>query len=78
MTEDEAKTRWCPFIRIAPATESHHAVTNREDRALDIGPVTTNCIGSSCMAWRWLAEQPIRNGVVARTEGFCGLAGRPG
>jgi hypothetical protein len=50
MTEDEAKTKWCPKI---------------EHRGWG------KCIGSGCMAWRWInpdSEAP---------EGFCGLAGRP-
>lgn len=51
---------------------------------------SASCIGSACMAWRWLREFPIR-GVSARGDaitgimlsdddkplGYCGLAGAP-
>lgn len=92
MTEDEAKTKWCPFIRITPETENRHAVTNRELRALEpTGPVVTSCIGSACMAWRSTGEAMFRNaatgtltdrdltghGEWVRPSGFCGLAGVP-
>ena len=40
------------------------------------------CLGPDCMAWRW--EKPrdyhgnlIDGGGLPRTEGYCGLAGRP-
>lgn len=44
MTEDEAKTKWCPFVRDADAGAN---VSN-----LDRLPHWSSCIGSQCMAWR--------------------------
>ena len=42
MTEDEAKTKWCPHIR-----------PNKGD--FEIAPYAGSwCIGAECMAWRWL------------------------
>lgn len=79
MTEDEAKTKWCPAVRIAPSSDSHHAVTNREDRALETpGPVSTNCIGSACMAWRRINSGRSPTGYGSSiVSGYCGLAGAP-
>lgn len=61
MTEEEAKTKWCPFVR---AVWDYH-----EDEKPPIGPFNRDlmvedsgnmddyisrslCIGSACMAWR--------------------------
>lgn len=55
MTEEEAKTKWCPFVRITPESEGFHPTSNREQPMLktnDAG-VISMCIGSHCMAWRW-------------------------
>lgn len=69
MTEDEAKTKWCPAYRVATSggdPSSTYEMDNRPeggepDEAAPHGwrrlPGTThgisNCIGSACMAWRW-------------------------
>lgn len=64
MTEDEAKTKWCPFVRMQAPGQS---IINRISRAMwrILKPGTSdfdyykdieadcNCIGSACMAWRW-------------------------
>lgn len=73
MTEQEAKTKWCPMFRaslgITPAGE-REVIDNRND-----GEASTRCIGSACMAWRWTGEgKPEPNGGPV---GFCGLAGAP-
>lgn len=48
MTEDQAKTKWCPMVRERPfAIERFHAQQNGIDR----------CIGAACMMWRW--EHPM-------------------
>lgn len=85
-TEDEAKTKWCPMVRITPGNEHWHRLTNRE--APLIGPdidghlIACRCIASACMAWRWATEYtagPPRYEPEAKpvTRGYCGLAGRP-
>jgi hypothetical protein len=56
MTEDEAKTKWCPFTRVGM---NGGVAMNRdfdEGGSLDAWPLfkaATACIGSGCMAWRW-------------------------
>ena len=81
MTEDEAKTKWCPFARatftVPPTINSPREngyVGNRDCNNSVIPNV--NCIASSCMAWRWkpTMRQLPREGDVH--FGFCGLADR--
>lgn len=72
MTEEDAKTKWCPFSRYLAARKvgemAAHlpaAVNRGHYGAPEVG---TMCIGSACMAWRsHLAGL-----------GYCGLAGGPG
>ena len=66
MTEDEAKTKWCPFVRYAIV--SKYVVSSGANRLGDDVGYHENasqcrCIGSACMAWR--------------PAGYCGLAGKP-
>lgn len=82
-TEQEAKTKWCPFARVGVGQEG--VGINR--RNYDKPTVTEQycCIASACMAWRWQPQgsidRPMQfgpgNQTVKREIGFCGLAGRP-
>jgi hypothetical protein len=91
MTEQEAKTKWCPFVR-AP-----HLGTAGINRQVDEQPTPqARCIGSACMGWRWAGawdanhggflndSTDIRERTVAgrlmeheKAVGYCGLAGKP-
>lgn len=70
MTEEEAKTKWCP-----------HAIASHTNPRQHNGEVWLhNCIGSACMAWRWVGGFPLPNDPPAisnRYHGYCGLAGKP-
>ena len=69
LTEDEAKTKWCPQVRVG---ESYRAVNMRINYDL------ITCIASGCMMWRWEAVNTAPGlGVVKPTKGYCGLAGKP-
>jgi hypothetical protein len=62
MTEDEAKSKWCPFGRVG----------HRDGMALNdpnLPNFSVRCHGSACMAWR---RDPSHY-----EHGFCGLAGVP-
>ena len=65
MTEQEAKTKWCPHMTYcanpAQLYESNFAVYDN-----------SMCCASECMAWRW-------DGVIDGEDrsGYCGLAGKP-
>lgn len=75
LTEEEAKTKWCPQSRpVFPRVEDCGYQTGNRNSVADgdsqIMP-QSSCIGSACMAWRWIADGYPSDG------GFCGLAGRP-
>lgn len=50
VTEDKAKTKWCPFARV-----SRNGGGNRYPMDNDLADATAfaRCIASDCMAWRW-------------------------
>ena len=62
MTEEEAKTKWCPMVRIDGSNMS----MNIDDGKADLLPT---CVGSDCMMWR-----PLRG--KFGYSGYCGLAGK--
>lgn len=82
MTEGEAKTKWCPYARIAYHTPSggiipiNRKIPKFDDAGTridgDEAHVDACCIGSQCMAWRWTA-----NATRTNREGFCGAFGVP-
>lgn len=87
MTEDEAKTKWCPQTRYVSGGHGRTPVI--------AGIVATNftsgpdgywrapCVASACMMWRetkpreWIKGAGRRKGAWSPADGFCGLAGRP-
>ena len=71
-TEEEAKQKWCPFIRFAQQS-SGYMIPNRSDNM----PDATRCIGSACMAWRKYTAVVQPMGTPKADYGYCGLAGRP-
>jgi hypothetical protein len=60
LTEDEAKTKWCPMVRLVVAERdgSDGAGVNFNRTAIrntsEYGtPHAAMCIGAGCMMWRW-------------------------
>jgi len=77
LTEEEAKTKWCPMARVV----TYDALASEFDAGTPVGMCAANrsigkisadakCIGSACMAWQW-GMPP------ARKRGVCGLAVKP-
>ena len=72
MTEEEAKTKWCPMVRSFAENDSGVCATNQDDADGITDDGTTDieralCKGSQCMMWR-------QNSTI---NGYCGLAGKP-
>ena len=70
MTEDEAKTKWCPMTRVQNFSMDRSGAINRSN--FDAG--NTLCIASKCMMWRWHDPQYAEPG---ERHGYCGIAGSP-
>jgi len=72
LTEEEAKTKWCPMVRLHAG---NGAVCNVYSDG-DI-PEFSNCIASDCMMWREKKEvTDMEDGreTKLRFHGYCGLA----
>jgi hypothetical protein len=85
MTEDEAKTKWCPMNRYKPIPYNWFRyifmgftswMNSRGDKS------RSNCIASDCMMWQWKStiKQTEKGGLVELPKeewtGYCGLARR--
>ena len=58
MTDGEAKTKWCPFVRVESdggAAINRYHVPNFPDAP------SVCCIGSACMAWRFTNKTALHN-----------------
>jgi len=76
MTEEEAKAKWCPFVRCGNVSRDSDNVINRfvhNDGHFE----GLRCIGSQCMTWRWEALPSAGQFGQTVHHGYCGLAGRP-
>ena len=64
-TEEEAKKKWCPMVRIEANT--FQASYNKYPSVGTGLPTLSLCIASDCMMFRFVQTQ---------RKGYCGLAGR--
>ena len=60
MTEEEAKTKWCPFARVMISADSDGGGAFAVKGPIALGSANrfkanerAACIASECMAWRW-------------------------
>ena len=78
LTEEEARTKWCPEARVAIDAQGYSAANRFGDDGKSYLGSQTFCIGSACMAWRWSLGDGIARVVNNSTlTGFCGKAGKP-
>jgi hypothetical protein len=64
MTEDEARTKWCPFARVienGSASGAHNRVQLPTGRDVRV-PVAGFCLASTCMAWRQVYTTVVVDG----------------
>lgn len=93
MTEEQARTKWCPMGRLVTGTvpgdgtsshNSHQATYNRVvDGAAYAFPKGGACMGSNCAAWQWKRVRDDDGGpdggavILTETFGYCGAFGKP-
>lgn len=84
MTEEEAKSKWCPFSasRVVSRLKNDGEAYTAWIVSQESGDHGVLCIGSDCMAWRETEapSDPLRHNDGSLTyakpaHGFCGLAG---
>lgn len=68
MTQDEAKTKWCPFAKRTTGKLSSYSVRepSGEEIHMDLRAYG-ECLASACMAWRWsdmLGRRNVETGVI--------------
>lgn len=78
LTEEEARGKWCPFVRTGNGNNRVSAPPIKAGAPLAdeaVGP----CIASACMAWRWIERRnpQMHEVVLTSTHGYCGLASQP-
>jgi hypothetical protein len=76
MTEEEAKTKWCPHARCTNSTYTESA--NREPTSYPTESLNgaCNCIASDCMMWCETEPKKYgvpRDGKTSEPTGYCGL-----
>lgn len=85
-TENEAKTKWCPLVRLVGFKDSDAEGTswNRSpDDPVGVKSPATKCIASACMAWRKVGSLtvdspnrvPGEGQTIDRSRGYCGAFG---
>ena len=72
MTEEEAKTKWCPYWATISNSRQHDPSTDNPHSC---------CIASACMMWREYKDEYISMAnsstlvLESKNGGYCGLGG---
>jgi hypothetical protein len=81
MTEDEAKKKWCPMVRVGEgsSTDNRNCSAGIVNKNPGEGSQWNCCIASSCMMWRCADSYfSTTTGTVRKPDtGYCGLGGKP-
>lgn len=77
VTEEDAKTKWCPFTRVALVTSPNRTASMGTGGYADITK-ETRCLASGCMMWRWIVPPYDNLRTLPPTHvpgtGYCGLS----
>lgn len=84
ITEDEARTKWCPFANVYVPYQNTGAAGNRglsKDKGMQANEGSARCIASECMMWvatdnmPWPLNQHPSDASepVYKPAGYCGL-----
>lgn len=90
MTEEDAKTKWCPLVRqlgtlrqpALPGGTDYVVAAGSQNRGYAMGGPLDNCrcIASACMAWRtgiWDHQRNLEPKDRTPGVGYCGAFGKP-
>ena len=84
LTEEQAKTKWCPHVRHSADVAEFADANNRLGGCNEFGirddEVWNKCCGSMCMAWRWGGYRKVPSATLPdqdEAHGYCGAFGRP-
>lgn len=69
MTEDEAKQKWCPQYQVSGSDDDDNRSTGWDQNEKAYRQTLKNafCLGSRCMAWRWVplqADDAFKNAII--------------
>jgi len=73
MTEEEARTKWCPMVRfqIGPVNSSAWQGVAYTNRGAEFDPAACRCIASDCALW--VEKTAFSEGGSLIIAGRCGL-----
>lgn len=71
MTEEEAKTKWCPQTRINDGWNRTSNTADDYEKGLG-AEMTTSCIASDCMMWV-RQRRVVTESVTEVMGGYCGM-----
>ena len=82
MTEEDAKKKWCPMVRMDMSTiYGPEFVRSMPVNKAYLSPMQVwegaKCIGAACMMWRIQVYSSVQRLPDPHIEGYCGLAGKP-
>ena len=74
MSQNVARAKWCPFVRIDNNNRLHNTMTD----GFQNSDKMYHCIAGDCMGWRQNHLSHFRGDEqTLQTHGYCGYAGRP-
>ena len=73
-SQDDARAKWCPFVRIDNSNRLHNTMTD----GFQNSDKMYHCIAGDCMAWRQFHLSHFKGSEEGlESHGYCGYAGRP-